>query len=213
MKIDISKPEVVESKSNEIERYKEIGSDTKQSLKEADDYWKSDFRNEDAIEVNSSYKDDDGKVYREGDSLLPNNEFTKNGYEYKTDEQGRTISAEGKLRMRDPSYSRSDTEKVTEIESQEYQDGDDKGHLIAFQFEGSNKLENLVPMDFKLNRGDYAKLENTLASAVKDGADVRVKVEPIYEGESTRPTAIKYAYSIDGDKDVVVFKNESEKSI
>lgn len=213
MNIDISKPEVIEPKNQEVERYKEIKSDTKQSIKDADTYWKNNFRNEDTIETKLCYEDDNGKVYREGDSLLPNNEFTRNGYEYKTDEQGRTVSAEGKLRMRDPNYSRDDTEVVKNIESQEYQEGDDRGHLIAFQFEGSNKLENLVAMDMKLNRGDYAKLENTLADAVKGGSDVRVKVEPIYERESTRPTAIKYAYSIDGDKDVVVFKNEGEKSI
>ena len=36
-------------------------------------------------------------------------------------------------------------------------------------------------MDAKLNQGDFVKLENTLADAVKDGADVKLKVEPVYE--------------------------------
>jgi hypothetical protein len=65
-------------------------------------------------------------------------------------------------------------------------------------------------MSKELNHGDYAKLERTLASAVGDGADVRLKVEPKYEGDSNRPTEFRITYSIDGDKEVVVFKNGSE---
>ena len=111
--------------------------------------------------------------------------------------------------MRDPSYER-DMEDVRKIDGQEYKSTDDRGHLIGHQFDGSDKLENLVPMDAKLNQGDFVKLENTLADAVKDGADVKLKVEPVYEGDSARPAEFRVTYSIDGDKDTVVFKNESE---
>ena len=111
--------------------------------------------------------------------------------------------------MRDPDYER-DMENVKKIDGQEYKPGDDRGHLIGHQFGGSDKLENLVPMDAKLNQGDFVKLENTLADAVKDGGDVKLKVEPVYENDSTRPVEFKVSYSIDGDKDVIVFKNESE---
>ena len=155
------------------------------------------------------YYDDNGTKYREGDSLLPNTQFEVRGYQYETDDQGRVVSAEGQLRMRDPSYER-EMEDVRKIDGQEYKTTDDRGHLIGHQFDGSDKLENLVPMDAKLNQGDFVKLENTLADAVKDGADVKLKVEPVYEGDSTRPTEFRVTYSIDGDKDAVVFKNESE---
>ena len=111
--------------------------------------------------------------------------------------------------MRDPSYERQ-MEQVRQIEGQEYNLNDHQGHLIGHQFDGSDRLENLVPMDKSLNQGDYARLENTLADAVKDGADVKLKVEPVYEGDSTRPAEFRVTYSIDGDKDAVVFKNESE---
>ena len=70
-------------------------------------------------------------------------------------------------------------------------------------------MENLVPMEGKLNKGDYAKLEDTLAEAVKDGADVRMKVEPVYSEDSNRPDEFRVTYTIDGDKEVVVFKNRS----
>jgi len=155
------------------------------------------------------YYDDNGIKYREGDSLLPNIQFEVRGYKYETDDQGRVVSAEGQLRMRDPSYDR-DMEEVREMDGQEYKPTDDRGHLIGHQFDGSDRLENLVPMDAKLNQGDFLKLEKTLADAVKDGADVRLKVEPIYEGASTRPSEFRVTYSIDGDKDAVVFKNERE---
>ena len=88
-------------------------------------------------------------------------------------------------------------------------DSDDRGHLIADRFNGSGELENLVPMEGKLNKGDYAKLEGTLADAVKDGADVRMKVEPVYSGDSNRPDEFRVSYTIDGDKEVVIFKNRS----
>ena len=66
-------------------------------------------------------------------------------------------------------------------------------------------------MDSDLNRkGDYHELENELAGAVNAGATVYFKVEPIYEGDSKRPSEFKVTYSIDGDKDIKVFRNGSE---
>ena len=155
------------------------------------------------------YYDDIGIKYRENDSLLPNKHFKVRGYQYETDNQGRPVNAEGQLRMKDPSYDRS-MEDVRRIDGQEYRSTDDRGHLIGHQFDGSDKLENLVPMDAELNRGDFAKLEATLADAVKDGADVKLKIEVVYEGDSTRPSEFHVIYSINGDKDIVVFKNEGE---
>ena len=155
------------------------------------------------------YFDDNGTKYREGDNLLPDKAFEINGYKYTTDEKGRVISAEGKLRICDSEYNRN-MENVRNKYGQEYKESDDRGHLIGHQFGGSDRLENLVPMDSKLNQGDFKKLESDLANALKDGADVKLKIEPIYEGESTRPSEFKVSYSIDGDKDVVKFKNESE---
>ena len=49
---------------------------------------------------------------------------------------------------------------------------------MADWFNGSNGMENIVPMDGELNKGAFNKLENRLAEAVKDGCDVSYKVEP-----------------------------------
>lgn len=220
MNSEIGKSEVNEVKNSSTENFKSIKPEHETSPKEVDDFWKAEFHDqaeqakiEDTAPVENNtakeYFDDNGTKYREGDSLLPNTQFEVRGYQYETDDQGRVVSAEGQLRMRDPSYER-DMEDVRKIDGQEYKSTDDRGHLIGHQFDGSDKLENLVPMDAKLNQGDFVKLENTLADAVKDGADVKLKVEPVYEGDSTRPTEFRVTYSIDGDKDAVVFKNESE---
>ena len=158
-------------------------------------------------EGEKQYFDSNGNLYRIGDRLLPNVSFEINGYEYKTDKKGRVVLAEGKLSLPEEEYKRN-MEKVKEKEGQEYKETDDQGHLIGHQFGGSDKLENLVPMDSNLNRGDYAKLEKTLADAVKDKADVRLKVEPVYENGSTRPSEFRVSYSINGDRETRVFRNE-----
>lgn len=211
---EIGKNDTRELQNTEGQNFQDIKPESGMTVSEANKYWDSVF--DDGIstgaeisEVSKQYLDDNGNEYREEDELKPNAEFERNGYRYKTDERGRVVSAEGKLKMRDPDYKR-DMEKVRTMDSKEYKDTDDMGHVIGHQFGGSDKLENLVPMDAKLNRGDFAKLENTLADAVKNGADVRMKVEPVYEGDSMRPTEFRVSYSVDGEKDAVIFKNGSE---
>lgn len=205
------------TKNPSLENYKNIKPEGKQTTKEVNDFWKGEFQKEaDVAKAESGsemgtheYRDDNGVKYREGDNLIPDNEYEVRGYKYKTDSEGRIVEASGKLKMRDPDYER-DMENVRHKEGQEYKDTDDRGHLIGHQFGGSDRLENLVPMDAKLNQGDFVKLETTLADAVKDGADVNLKVEPVYEGDSARPSEFRVTYCIDGDKDVIVFRNESE---
>lgn len=214
---EIHAKEAMDIKNPAMDNYTKIKPETVRTTQEVNNFWKEEFKkasenakseipNEAEVQ---EFKDDNGKAYREGNSLISNNEFEIRGYKYITDEEGRVSSAEGKLRMRDPGYVR-DMEDVRKIEGQEYRESDDRGHLIGHQFDGSDRLENLVPMDAKLNQGDFVKLENTLADAVKDSADVRMKVEPVYEGTSTRPAEFRVTYSIDGDKDMVVFRNERE---
>lgn len=160
-------------------------------------------------EKNEKFLDDNGLAYRTRDSLVPNMNFRVKGYDYKTDDKGRLISAEGKLRLRDPDYDRN-MEDIRRIDSQEYRTNDDKGHLIAHRFGGSDTLANLVPMNKQLNQFDYKKMEDYLEDCVENGADVVLKVEPIFENASTRPTEFKVTNIIDGEKEVIIFKNESE---
>ena len=205
---EIFNNEAKEIKNPTAENYKNIKPENDITPAEVNNYWKSEFQE---VAQPKQYYDDNGKLYREGDSLLPDNEYEVNGYKYNTDARGRITSAQGKLRMRDEDYNR-EMEEVRNLEGQDYGTEDDRGHLMGHQFGGSDKLENLVPMDSKLNRegGDYYKLEKTLADAVKDGADVRLKVEPVYENDSNRPSEFKVSYTIDGDRQTTVFRNERE---
>lgn len=207
---EVKPKEALEIESLESKKYKEIKPLEGTTYPESKEYWNNQF-SESTLESQNDkiYYDDNGEKYREGNSLEPNITFEKNGYIYQTDELGRVISAEGKLQVKDHKGRREMPDKRDVVARGEMSDSDDSGHLIADRFNGSGELENLVPMERSLNRGDYAKLEGTLAEAVKDGADVRMKVKPVYNGDSNRPDEFRVSYSIDGDKEVVVFKNRS----
>ena len=210
---EIISNEAREVKTPSLENYRNIQPEREISTSEVNNYWKSEFQNAAENHDNElqqkEYYDDNGKLYRVGEHLLPDTEYEVNGYKYNTDAKGRIVSAEGKLRMRDSDYER-EMEDVKRMDGQDYKPGDDRGHLIGHQFGGSDKLENLVPMDAKLNHWDFYKVEKTLADAVKDNADVKLKVEPVYGDDSTRPSEFKVSYSIDGDRETVVFRNERE---
>lgn len=179
---------------------------SEEASKKFDALWGDDKLNIDG----KNYYDDNGKLYRVDNALTPNTEYEINGYKYQTDDQSRIVSAEGTLRMKDPEYKRN-LENVRNYESQEYRDTDDRGHLIAHQFGGSDKLENLVPQDAKINQNDFKDLENDLAKEVKAGKEVEVLIEPIYEGDSRRPEAIAVTYSIDNEESVRIFPNDQEE--
>ena len=214
---EIVRNEAKEIKNPSVENYKNIKPEKEMTSKEVDDFWDSEFEKA-ANEANNDagvkeYLDDNGEKYREGDHLLPNIKFEVRGYQYETDDQGRVISAGGKLQATDHPDRKPITESREAVGKGEMRSTDDRGHLIGDRFNGSGGIENLVPMDSHLNRGDYNKLEGMLADEVNKGADVRLKVEPIYEKNSARPAEFKVSYSIDGDRDVIVFKNESEAKV
>ena len=87
-------------------------------------------------------------------------------------------------------------------------EGDDRGHLIAHQFNGSDRMENMVPQDWRINQGGFKNLEDSLAKQVKAGHDVCVSVIPFYGGDSHRPDGIFYFYKIDGVSYAVLFPND-----
>lgn len=161
------------------------------------------------IDGHRYYTDDNGQNYRIDNHLLPDCEYEVNGYKYHTDSQGRIISAEGTLKLQDPKSERH-MENVRNYDGQNYKDTDDRGHLIGHQFGGSDRLENLIPQDAKINENDFRFFEAELAKAVSEGKEVYVVIEPVYEDDTNRPTAIVVTYSIDGETSVRIFPNSSE---
>lgn len=99
-------------------------------------------------------------------------------------------------------------DSLEDIGKGDQKEGDERGHVIGDQFDGSNGLENMIPQNAELNRGDFKKLENQLAQEVKDGKQVRVEIKMVYEGDSRRPSQIRVIYSINGTIGTRTFRNK-----
>ncbi|MBD1382630.1 T7SS effector LXG polymorphic toxin [Metabacillus arenae] len=130
--------------------------------------------------------------------LKPNIQYSsKEGYVYKTDDKGRIVSCEGKLNL---GNAKRNNHAQRIVGREDRLPDDDGGHLIASIFKGSGNLDNLVPMNGNLNKGEWKKLENTWADALKQGDEVKVKVTPNYKGDSQRPVSFDIKYKIGDDE-------------
>lgn len=144
-----------------------------------------------AVKYGEQFTKKDGKKV-----LKPNITYTTpEGYTYKTDELGRIVSCEGTLQLGDGKRNPY-AQKTSGRDDRE--DDDDGGHLIASIFKGSGDFDNLVPMNGNLNKGEWKKLENDWAKALKakPPKDVKVNITPIYEGNSQRPARFEMEYQI-----------------
>jgi len=129
---------------------------------------------------------------------------------YETDELGRVnrVSGELHLSMRDRNtYQQAKSAKEAGIK-----DGladDDGGHLIASIFDGAGEQINYAPMNSNLNRGAWKKMENGWAEALKakPPKEVKVDIQPVYEGDGKRPVAFDVFYEIDGVEKFKSFTN------
>lgn len=140
--------------------------------------------------------------------LKPNVQYSsKEGYIYKTDDKGRIVSCEGTLILGEAKRN-NHAQRIVGREDRLQED--DGGHLIASIFKGSGSLDNLVPMNGNLNKGEWKKLENMWAKNLEKvpPKTVEVKIVPIYKEGSHRPDNFKIQYRIGGKKWVPVrFKN------
>lgn len=190
---------MIESFSNNSEiSGKELGKSNNNNEFNLDTSQPLDFSNNESDSF-SIEKDDNGKIYKENGELLPNIEYTVRGYHYRTDDNGRIISASGDLQWKNHEGRLDILDNIHDIGKGDERQTDDRGHLIADEFNGSNGKENLVPMDSELNRhGDYRKLEREWEQALYDKRSVHVKIEPEYSGDSKRPDSFHVGYTIDG---------------
>ena len=76
-----------------------------------------------------------------------------------------------------------------------------KGHLIGNQFNGSGNIDNLVPQSSAINGsgGEWYKMEQEWAVALKDGKSVNVDISVSYPPNSVRPDGFIVNYNIDGE--------------
>lgn len=143
--------------------------------------------------------------------LEPNHKYKVGEHLYETDEHGRVnrVSGELDLTKRDRNtYQQGKSAKEGGIK-----DGvanDDGGHIIASALNGAGEQINYVPMDSNLNRGAWKQMENIWVKVLKGppSQDVKVDIEPVYEGESKRPVAFSVKYWIDGRYSTQYFRNK-----
>ncbi|WP_249928569.1 DNA/RNA non-specific endonuclease [Bacillus sp. PK3-056] len=138
-------------------------------------------------------------------ALKPNIEYkTKEGYHYKTDSEGRISNVEATLQL-----GKADRNNYAQrtVGREDRLPNDDGGHLIASIFKGSGEIDNLVPMNATLNRKEYKALETSWKKALESGKTVEVKIEPIYKGNSSRPSKFEVEYKINGKKYEVNLSN------
>ena len=171
---------------------------------------KYDLFEDDLADKSKMEVDDNGTPYRLDKNLLPESRYELNGYRYETDELGRIVSAEGKLHLKDREERLPIRDSIEDIGKGDQREGDDRGHLIGDQFDGTNGLENMIPQDAKINRIDFKNFENELAREVKAGNHVELSVKPVYDGDSRRPSAIISTYCINGEQNMRIFPNGKE---
>jgi len=140
------------------------------------------------------------------ENIEPNSTYERNGYEYATDDLGRTRTVSADLRLEEGHRSHLQTEiGHTGI------DGDEGGHLIGTRYDGPTDAFNLVPQNSNLNRGDWKAMENSWASALEEGRDVKVMIDPIYTGNATRPDSFDVLTQIDGELTYSSFLNKPKE--
>ena len=163
--------------------------------------------------TNTTRLADSPNIYRNGEQYKPgvgtrqlkeNIIYESKGYYYQTDELGRIKAAQGDLRLEDGVRNNGDQLKAG------YEDrlpNDHGGHLIARIFGGSGELDNLVAMDKIVNTSKYRKVENQWQKALKEGKEVQVTIDIVYDGANKRPIKFNVNYVIDKEKATESFLN------
>ncbi len=140
--------------------------------------------------------------------LKPNHKYKVGNHLYETDDAGRVSRVSGKLDLN--TRDRNTYQQVKSAKEAGIKDGlsdDDGGHLIASIFDGPGEQINYAPMNSNLNRGAWKRMENKWADALKEGKDVKVDIQPVYDGASKRPEAFEVQYWIDGKLHEAAFEN------
>lgn len=181
--------EISESKQPEALNYKEIKAEGENNPEKARDFFDKLFSKEIEAEDSSElknprqevmdgktyYYDDNGKLYRVENELMPNSEYEINGYKYKTDDKGRIVSAEGTVDECNESAETSEQELTLEEKqaiadkvAQEYNESKRPyERAVEKGIEGVKKTEN----------GGVSFAETDKIYITEDGEKCIVKIE------------------------------------
>lgn len=143
---------------------------------------------------------------------IPNMEYEVDRIIYKTDKLGRTSSITGEVTPKHMNNKpvRNEKNQTSSVQRMGGKPGSDQGgHGLAYSLGGPNEDINLTPMAQSINNGEYKRIENIIANAVKNGKSVKINIQNIYKNgdESMRPIRYIYEYVIDGKLTRVVLHN------
>jgi hypothetical protein len=134
----------------------------------------------------------------------------RNGYKYQIDVSQRTRRVSGTLTLN--STQRRSRRAQAQAGGADRRYTDDGGHYIARRFNGPREAFNHFAQDRNFNRGDYRALEDEWARAKRSGKHVWVRIVPVFDGSSQRPSAINVWFTIDGREGSQKFPNERKEA-
>ena len=130
---------------------------------------------------------------------------------FETDGLGRTVLAEQDRTNPVGDNGKEQLDKDRRILVDKFKDGldsskEDAGHILQKNQGGIDEVINLVPMDKEWQRsgGEWRNLESREESVIKDAQDngakeITSRREIIYDGDSKRPSKIKFETIVDGE--------------
>lgn len=133
----------------------------------------------------------------------------RNEYRFEIDDQNRTRRISGEITL-NPNQGRSPAAQLA-AGGGDRRENDHGGHYIARRFNGPTEAFNHFAQDGSFNRSEYAKLENQWEREKRLRKQVRVKIVPVFEGNSQRPSALNVWFWIDGHMESQKLSNKSKE--
>ncbi len=142
----------------------------------------------------------------------------RNGYLYEIDTSNRTRRVSGAINL-NPEQGRSLATQLA-AGGEDRRPDDHGGHYIARRFNGPNIARrfngptdafNHFAQDAKFNRGRYAMLANQWAQAKRAGKRASVKIVPVFEQGSLRPSLLNIWFWIDSERHSLKLPNEPKE--
>ena len=131
-----------------------------------------------------------GKRIKKGDhfdgaySLKKNITYKTSDISYQTNDKGKISHFYGDL-----SNTSAKRHVADQVHLKGKVDGDHAGHLVASEDGGSGYVDNLVPMDGKVNTRDYRAIERENKAIMNNGYNVSLDGDVYYSSNQDRPDA------------------------
>lgn len=137
---------------------------------------------------------------------IKNMTYEVDGIDYITDNLGRVVKTSGDLD--DMVRVRLGNQQIRAVDVKDGVRGTDQGgHIIGARFFGAGEQINYYPQSANLNQGAWKTMENKWADEMVAGKDVKVEVNPIFNGSTGRPDAFEVNYWINNVKSTEFFDN------